>query len=102
MAVRTDFDALVVADICESAQSRLCVITAELGNLCGNILGLADGLQVGRVRVLVDGAEETARGCSDCELCEGEEGSGENGLGEHVGGACGCFERLEAVVRSSL
>jgi hypothetical protein len=96
--VRTDFDALAVADICDSAQSRLCVIAAELGDLGGQVLGLADALEVRRVGVLVDGTEEAARGRSNSELCKSEEGSGEDGLGEHVGGACGCFVVLGTVV----
>ena len=62
MIVRTDFDALAVTVVCNSAQSRLCVITAELGDLGGEVLGLADGLEVRRVGVLVDGTEEAARG----------------------------------------
>lgn len=92
MALHTDFDTLIVADVCDSAHGRLCVITAELGDLCGKVLGLTDGLQVGRVGVLVHGTEETTGRCSDGELCEGEQGRGENGLGEHVGGACDSFE----------
>jgi len=99
--VRTDFDALTVADVCDSAQSRLCVITAEFGDLGGEVLGLANALEVRRVGVLVDGTEEAARGRSNSKLCESEEGSGEDGLGEHVGGACGCFVVLRTVVRSS-
>lgn len=87
VGVRTDFDALAVADVCESTQSRLCVIAAEASDLGGGILGLADRLHVGRVGVLVDSAEEAAWGRSDSELCEREESSSEDGLGEHVGGA---------------
>lgn len=92
MVVRTDFNALAVANVCDSAQSRLCVITAELGDLGSEVLGLADALEVRRVGVLVDGTEEAARGRSNSELCESEESGGEDGLGEHVGGACNCFE----------
>ena len=96
--IRTNFDTLTIADVCESTQSILCVVAAEAGDLGGNILGLADRLQVGRVGVLVDGAEEAARGRSDSELCKGEEGSSEDGLGEHVGGACRDFWWLRLVV----
>jgi hypothetical protein len=84
LSQRTNFDALVVADIRKSTQCLLCVIAAELGNIGGCVLGLADRLEVRRVRVLVDGTEETARGRSDGELRKRKESSGEDGLGEHV------------------
>lgn len=86
MVVHTDFDALVVADVSKSAQRLLCVVAAEACDLCGGILGLADGLQVRRVGVLVDGAEKAARGRGDGKLREREEGSSEDRLGKHVDG----------------
>ena len=98
--VRTNLDTLVVADVCKSAQCLLCVVAAEALDLCGDVLGLANGLQVRRVGVLVDSAEEAARGCSDSELCESDEGSSEDGLGEHVGDLYEWFRLLKAVVRS--
>lgn len=101
LVVRTNLDALAVADVCESAQSLLCVIAAEAGDLGSSILGLADGLQVRRVGVLVDGTEEAARRCSDGELCKREEGSSEDGLGKHIGGAQKLFRRLRLIVRSN-
>lgn len=98
MGVRTNFDALAVTDIRKSTQSSLCVVAAELGDFGGSILGLADGLQVRRVGVLVNSAEETAWGRGDGELCERKEGSGEDGLGEHSDGVYGLFEWLRLVV----
>lgn len=93
LGVRTNLDALIVAHVCKSAQSLLCVVATVAGDLCCGILGLADGLHVHRVRVLVDSAEETARRRSDGELRERKEGSGEDRLGEHVGGVRGWCER---------
>ena len=90
--VRTNFDSLVVTNIGKSTQGFLCVVTAETSNFRGNILGLADRLQICRIGVLIDGAEKAARGRSDSELSKCEESSGEDGLGEHGVGLCNFIE----------
>lgn len=95
LQVRTNFDALAVTDVCESAQGLLCVVAAEACDLGSSILGLADRLQVRRVGVLVDSAEKAAWGRGDSELCEGEESGSEDGLGEHIGGCLGFHGRLK-------
>ncbi len=99
MGVRTDFDALAIAKFRESTQSLLCVVAAEAGDLGSSILSLADRLHVRRVRVFIYGAQEAARGRGDGKLGECEEGSSEDGLGEHVGGVNKILGQFDEVVR---
>jgi len=85
-AVLTNINIHVVANVRDRLHGSLGVVAAELGHLGAQVLGLADSLNVGRVLVLVDSAEEAARGASHGKLSEREEGRGENGTSEH---SCG-------------
>lgn len=84
-----NFDALFLADIGHGAHGGRRIVTADLLNLAAEILVLADGLDVRRVLVGVDSAEEAARRRSDSELSEGDKSRGEDGLGVHSDGSVG-------------
>jgi hypothetical protein len=85
----TDLNIGISANLLERAHRRLRIITADISHLGAQVLGLAHSLDVDGVLHLVDGAEEAARGSSDGELREREEGSGEDGTAEH---SCGIDE----------
>lgn len=80
---RTNFNTSVVALIREVFQCGLAVVPTELRDLARGVLGLAHGLDVRRVAVLVYGAEQAGRRAGDDELRNGSEGNDEESLGEH-------------------
>ena len=91
----TDLNISVDANLRKRGHSRISVITADLSYLGAEVLGLAHGLDVDRVLVLVDSAEQAARGRSgDGELRERDEGRGEDGTAEHFDKG-GVEERVE-------
>lgn len=92
MTLRTDFDACVVADIGKRSERILRVVAALGLDLLRDVLGGADGLDVGRGFVLVDGAEEAARVGGRGDGSDSRERSDEEGLGEHVCGLNGTVE----------
>jgi hypothetical protein len=88
----TDLNISVTADLLERAHRSIRIVTADISHLGAQVLGLAHLLDVDGVLVLVDGAEEAARGSGDGELREREESRGENSTAEHF--ECGVEERL--------
>jgi hypothetical protein len=83
----TDLNISVTADLLERAHRSIRIVTADISHLGAQVLLDVDG-----VLVLVDGAEEAARGSGDGELREREESRGENSTAEHF--ECGVEERL--------
>lgn len=74
-----------IANVRKGRKCRLSVVAAELGDRVAHILLLAHGLDIGRILVRVDRAEETAWGRRNGELSERKEGRYEDRFGEHCG-----------------
>jgi hypothetical protein len=79
----TDLNISVIANLLKRAHRSIRIIAAYISHLGAQVLGLAHLLDVDGVLILVDSAEEAARGSRDGELREREESRGEDGTAEH-------------------
>lgn len=85
--VLTNFNPSTIADIRKRRQRRLRRVTsAVLRNRARHVLGTAHALDVRRVGVRVDSAEEAARRRSNSDGSKREERRDEEGFGEHLDG----------------